>query len=124
MTTTTFAHPDDDSTQDPAALLAELEYRQKRHVENMDGLRAHDVYLAGQIAHHDAEFAATTTALEHLPADATAGATYKAKLAVITAEFNAGEFAEHRAELQKELEATPKAIADNAKAIKAARAAL
>jgi hypothetical protein len=123
---TTFA--DDDAPKRTAEELEvaidELEYKGRRLAEELETLQKHDAWHAAQIVHHEVELVAAQDALAKLPADATAGETYRAKLAVVTAELNVGEFAEQRSELQKELEATPKLIADNVKAIKAARAAL
>jgi septal ring factor EnvC (AmiA/AmiB activator) len=122
---TTFA--DDDATPRTAveleAEIDELEYKGRQHQENWSALKATEARLNAELAAHTAAGAAAQDALDKLPKDASAGETYKAKLSVITAEAEAGEVAEQLIALLPELRSTPKMIAENAAAIKAARAA-
>jgi hypothetical protein len=102
--------------------LAELEYRGRRHVENLAGLRAMDAHQASEIARLDAKLVAQTDYQDHLPPDADAGTVYSVKKAIIDTELERGLLLEERARLQVELTATPKLIKDNAREIKALKA--
>ncbi len=117
MPTTTIA--DDDGPD-----LDTLENQGRRHRENLDGLQKHDAFLAAEIVRHEVELVAAEDHLAKLPADAGAVDKLEAKQAVSGIEFNRDLLVEQRANLAVELTATPKLIADNAKATLAAKAEL
>jgi hypothetical protein len=111
-----------DAPQDLDAEIAELEYRGRRHVENLAGLRAMDAHQTSEIARLDAKLVALADYTAQLPASADAATVHQAKKATIDAELERGLMAEERARLQSELAAIPKLIKDNAAAVEALKA--
>lgn len=118
MTTTSQS----DASRDLDAEIADLEYRGRRHVENLAGLRAMDAHQASEIARLDAELVALADYKSQLPARADAASVHEAKKAIIDTELARDLMAEERARLQPELAATPKLIEDNESAIAALKA--
>ena len=123
-TTTTTAFATDDPTPDPVALLADLEYRGRRLAEELETLQKQESFLQSEIARHEAELVTANEALAALPKDATAHPVFDAKTVVIAIEFNRDLLKEQLAALQPELLETPKLIAQNEKAVAAAKAEL
>jgi uncharacterized coiled-coil protein SlyX len=111
-----------DAPQDLDAEIAELEYRGRRHAENLAGLRAMEAHQTSEIARLDAELVALADNQAQLPASADAASVHEAKKAIIDTELARDLMAEERARLQSELAATPKLIEDNTAAIEALKA--
>ena len=110
------------SQTDASALLVELEYRGRRHAENLAGLRAMEAHQTSEIARLDAKLVALADYQAQLPASADAASVHEAKKAIIDTELARDLIAEERARLQSELAATPKLIEDNTAAIEALKA--
>jgi hypothetical protein len=104
------------------AEIAELEYRGRRHLENLAGLRAMEAHQASEIARLDAKLLALADYQAQLPTSADAVSVHEAKKAIIDTELERDLMAEERARLQPELAATPKLIQDNAKAVEKLKA--
>src|ERR1700686_5308727 len=113
MNTKAAVAADDDPSRDPVALLAELEYRGKRHAENLDGLRKHEAHLTAEIASRERDLAGAEDPLAKLPPDAGAGAVFEARTTVVAIQFNRDLLKEQLAGLKPELAETPKLIAQN-----------
>ena len=106
--------------QDLDTEIAELEYRGRRHAENLAGLRAMDAHQTSEIARLDAKLVALADYTRSCPP--TRRRPVQARKATIDAELERGLMAEERERLQPELAATPKLIEDNAAAIEALKA--
>ena len=119
---TNASQTDASAPQDLDTEIAELEYRGRRHAENLAGLRAMDAHQTSEIARLDAKLVALADYTAELPANADAATVHQARKATIDAELERGLMAEERERLQPELAATPKLIEDNAAAIEALKA--
>jgi hypothetical protein len=102
--------------------LADLVQIGRRLAEELETLQRYDAHHADNAATKTAEVVHLAKALAALPADASAYVVADAKRAVTAAELQRDRALEERANLQPELAETPKLIAQNKKAIAAARA--
>jgi hypothetical protein len=110
------------TTDSQMPAIEELEYRGRRHTENLAGLRAMEAHQTSEIARLDAKLVALGEYQAQLPDSADAATVHEAKKAIIDTELARGLMAEERARLQSELTATPKLIEDNTAAVKTLKA--